>query len=59
MAARHEVGHVSDHTPFGGAAGDHASSGLMHPTANQNNTFPFGDGNFNDSSILHLRGWVF
>jgi len=57
VASRHEVGHASDHTLFG--AGDHASSGLMHPNANQNNTFPFGDGNFNDSSILHLRGWVF
>lgn len=54
IVGRHEVGHASDHVEFG--PGDHASSGLMHPTADQSNTNPFGVETFSADSILKLRG---
>jgi hypothetical protein len=63
VAARHEVGHASDHEPFHVAivvAGDadHALSGLMHKTADQSfPANPYGVNTFSDDSILRLRGW--
>jgi len=59
IAGRHEAGHASDHVNFGltyGLNEDHATSGLMHPTADQTVTNPNGIGIFSDDSILRLRG---
>ncbi|MCP4695532.1 MAG: hypothetical protein GY862_01600 [Gammaproteobacteria bacterium] len=55
MVARHEVGHISDHTPFdhnNPAGGDHANNSgcLMHFSVTQKTEF-CRDG------LLHLRGW--
>ncbi|HEY5839426.1 MAG TPA: IPT/TIG domain-containing protein [Pyrinomonadaceae bacterium] len=55
VAARHEVGHASDHELFG--LEDHALSGLMHKNADQGPNLPYGNENFNEDSILRLRGW--
>jgi hypothetical protein len=55
IAARHEVGHGSDHELFG--PGDHDVSGLMHSTAEQGNDFPYGNPFFSEQSIRRLRGW--
>src|SRR5690606_7553347 len=54
IVVRHEVGHASDHVQFG-INSDHATSGLMHPNADQQNDD--GSGEFSDDSILRLRGW--
>jgi IPT/TIG domain len=56
IAARHEVGHASDHWPFG--PGDHAAAGLMHPAADPSlPDYPYGNPEFDEESILRLRGW--
>lgn len=54
VVGRHEAGHASDHVPFG--VGDHTTSGLMHPFADQSLTNPAGIGFFNPDSIRKLRG---
>jgi hypothetical protein len=59
IVGRHEVGHASDHVLFGlgdGGNGDHASSGLMHPTSDEVAMPPNGDPDFSPRSILRLRG---
>ncbi|MEK6279385.1 MAG: hypothetical protein AABN95_03450 [Acidobacteriota bacterium] len=59
IVGRHEVGHASDHIQFGLGDGnnlDHASSGLMHPTADIPGMPPNGNPNFSPRSILRLRG---
>ena len=59
IVGRHEVGHASDHIPFDyptSPSSDHASSGLMHPFADQSFTNPFGVGTFSPESIRRLRG---
>jgi Glucodextranase, domain B len=58
VTARHETGHASDHVEFGlndGGNGDHASSGLMHPSSDQGPANPNGNPNFSPRSIRRLR----
>lgn len=54
VIGRHEIGHASDHTPFG--TGDHALTGLMHPNGDPSAANPVGDPNFSPDSIRKLRG---
>lgn len=56
VVGRHEVGHVSDHIRFGGAASDHAPAGLMHYSADISAANPQGVLNFSDDSLNKLRG---